>query len=132
MVERPTNNFGTKPLATTAEWPKQVGVSNRAPFLIDLWRQGASCFGLNLQRVVDTRNPGELGAFGDTSIPLTQMISVGPLYHTSGEVVDAVPDEALERAARFFAFFVHEVDIASTAQLQGAPWTARAACPATP
>jgi len=131
-VERQANNFGLKPLATTADWPKQVGVSNRAPFLIDLWRQGGMCFGLNLQRVVDRGNPGEMGAFASAAFPSTQMISAGPMYHTSGESVDAVPDESLERAARFFAFFISEVDRAPQAVLQGGGWTARSNCPATP
>jgi hypothetical protein len=131
-VERQPGNFGLKPLATTADWPKQVGVSNRAPFLIDLWRQGSMCFGLNLQRVVDRGNPGELGAFANATFPATQMISAGPMYHTSGETVDAIPDETLERAARFFAFFIHEVDGASGALLQGGAWTPRTSCPATP
>jgi hypothetical protein len=132
IVDRQPNNFGFKPLATTAEWPKAVGVSNRAPFLIDLWRQGAMCFGLNLQRVVDAGNPGELGAFRNATFPATQMISVGPVYHTSGETVDAIPDETLERAARFHAFFIQEVDRAPAALLQGGAWTPRAGCPATP
>jgi peptidase M28-like protein len=131
-VERQTNNFGLKPLAATVENPKQVGVSNRAPFLIDLWRQGAACFGLSLQRVVDPSNPGELGAFRDAPFPVTQMISAGSTYHTSGETVNSVPDEALERAARFHAFFIAEADKASTPLLRGGAWTSRAGCPATP
>jgi hypothetical protein len=131
-VERQSNNFGLKALAATTEFPKQVGVSNRAPFLIDLWRQGAACFGLNLQRVVDPSNPGELGAFRSAPFPATQMISAGPLYHTSGETVDAVPDAALERAARFHAFMIAEADKAPVALLQGGAWTNRTACPATP
>ena len=131
-VERQTNNFGLKPLAATTEFPKQVGVSNRAPFLIDLWRQGAACFGLNLQRVVDQASPGELGAFRDAPFPVTQMISAGPTYHTSGETVDAVPDEALERASRFHAFFIAEVDKAAAVLLKGGAWTNRTSCPATP
>jgi hypothetical protein len=131
-VERQTNNFGLKALAATTEFPKQVGVSNRAPFLIDLWRQGSACFGLNLQRVVDPSNPGELGAFRGAAFPATQMISAGPTYHTSGETVDAVPDAALERAARFHAFMIAEADKAPVTLLQGGAWTNRTACPAAP
>jgi hypothetical protein len=131
-VERQATNFGLKPLAATTEFPKQVGVSNRAPFLIDLWRQGAACFGLALQRVVDASNPGELGAFRDAPFPATQMISAGPTYHTSGETVDAVPAEALERAARFHAFMIAEADKAPGALLRGGTWINRSACPATP
>jgi hypothetical protein len=131
-VERQDNNFGFKTLATTAEFPKQVGVSNRAPYLIDLWRQGVTCFGLSTQRVVDTINPGELGRFAQLPVPQTQMISAGPLYHTSGETVASIPDAGLERAARFHAYLITEAANAPAALLNGAPWTPRPACPRTP
>ncbi len=97
-----SDNFGRPMVSATTEWPKTVAVSNRAPFLIDVWRQGAACFGLAVQRVVDTAPNGEPGAFRDLQgVPITQMISAGPLYHTSGETVDSAPDAGLERAARF-------------------------------
>jgi hypothetical protein len=129
-------------------------VSNRAPFLIDLWRQGAACFGLSIQRVVDTTPPGELGSFRSiqrmagfldpassgrykalrdvTDVPMTQMISAGPLYHTTGEGVDSVPPEGLERAARFYAYMIQEADRARPELLTGGAWTPRQSCPATP
>ena len=132
MVEPQDNNFGRKMLATTAEWPKQVGVSNRAPFLMDLWRQGAVCFGLNTQRIIDRRNPGELGRFAELPVAQTQMISVGPVYHTSGETVDTIPDEGLERAARFHAYLISAAAKAPAALLNGAPSPPRKTCPATP
>jgi hypothetical protein len=133
VVSKQDDNFGTQMLATTTEYPKAVAVSNRAPFLIDLWRQGAKCFGLSIQRTVDTQPPGEMGAFKNLSgTPITQMISAGPLYHTSGETLDSVPAPGLERAARFHAYLVLAADKASTALLQGAAWPPRAACPATP
>ena len=147
---RQVDNYGTQMVATTTEFPKAVAVSNRAPFLIDVWRQGAKCFGLSIQRVVDTVAPGELGAFTmiegmagrnpeiaaaklkNVAIPVTQMISAGPLYHTSGETVDAVPTPGLERAARFHAYMIQAADAAAPGLLRGASWTPRARCPATP
>lgn len=132
LVEQQDTNFGYRLVPTTAEWPKQVGVSNKAPFLVDLWRKGATCFGLALQRVVDGRNPGELGRFAELPVPQTQMISVSHLYHTSGETSDAVPAEGLERAARFFAYMVREAANAPDALLKGAPYTPTRKCPATP
>jgi hypothetical protein len=131
-VERQDNNFGYRTVATTAEFPKQVGVSNRAPYLIDLWRQGVTCFGLSTQRVVDTLNPGELLRFMDRPTPLTQMISAGPLYHTSGETVASIPDAGLERAARFHAYLITETANAPAALLNGAAWAPRPACPRIP
>lgn len=150
LTMRQGDNFGAQMVATTTEFPKAVAVSNRAPFLIDLWRQGAKCFGLSIQRVVDTVAPGELGAFTmiegmagrnpkvdaaklkNVDIPVTQMISSGPLFHTSGETVDAVPAPGLERAARFYAYMILAADAAAPRLLRGASWTPRAKCPATP
>jgi hypothetical protein len=150
LVMKQNDNYGARMVATTTEFPKAVAVSNRAPFLIDLWRQGAKCFGLSIQRVVDTAAPGELGAFTtiegmagrdpdiaaaklkNVTIPVTQMISAGPLFHTSGETVDAVPAPGLERAARFHAFMIQAADKAAASLLLGSPWTPRARCPETP
>jgi hypothetical protein len=151
VVTRQNDNFGSQVVATTTEYPKAVAVSNRAPFLIDLWRQGAKCFGLATQRTVDTLPPGEMGAFltierivgqdpnvaavglkNLTDTPITQMISAGPLYHTSGETLDAVPTPGLERAARFHAYLIKTSDKASAALLRGAAWASQPACPSTP
>ncbi len=148
------NNFGRPFVPTTTEWPMSVAVSNRAPFLIDLWRHGARCFGLSTQRVVDTTPPGELGSYNHISrmagalnpegksaysqlkdvndVPLTQMIASTVFYHTTGETVDSVPDEGLERAARFHAYLIAAADKATTAQLRGAPSTPDVNCPPTP
>ncbi len=40
-----------------------------------------------------------------------------PLYHTSGEVFEVVSTPDLERMARFMAFFVKQVDIATKEQI---------------
>ncbi|MCW2989303.1 MAG: hypothetical protein JWM24_2241, partial [Solirubrobacterales bacterium] len=87
---------------------------------------------LSMQRVVDTLNPGELLRFSDLPTPTTQMISAGPLYHTSGETVASIPDAGLERAARFHAYLIAEAANAPTALLKGAPWTPHPGCPRTP
>jgi hypothetical protein len=131
-LERPKNNFGYKTLAATTEYPMQVGVSNRAPYLIDLWKQGVTCFGLSLQRVVDSLNPGELFAFADLQTPQTQMSMAGPLYHTTGDTVSSIPEAGLERAARFHAFLISRSANASLALLRGGAWTSSSKCPATP
>jgi hypothetical protein len=41
---------------------------------------------------------------------MTQMIQSGTFYHASGDVLEAVPVEGLERAARFHAFLVERAD----------------------
>jgi len=40
-----------------------------------------------------------------------------PLYHTTGEGTDVISTPGLERIARFFAWFLKEVDKASRARI---------------
>jgi hypothetical protein len=46
---------------------------------------------------------------------MTQMIQSGTFYHSSGDVVEQVPAEGLERAARFHAYLIEQVDQAAEA-----------------
>ncbi|MHA6316619.1 M28 family peptidase [Altererythrobacter sp. CAU 1778] len=126
---RQADNFGAPLIAATGDLPKQVAVSNGAPFLIDLWRQGAQCFGLELQRRIDSELPGDLNAFADLeSVPRTQMIASGGVYHTSGDDLWSVPAAALERAARFHAFFIAAAADAPASALHGGPWSVADTC----
>lgn len=132
-VEEQNDNFGLNTIAASGDLPKQIAVNNRAPFLIDLWRQGIACFALDAQRVVDTRLPGELKGFADRpAIPQTQMIASGAVYHTSGDDLYSVSSEGLERAARFYAYFVEQVANAPADLLRGGVWKPAARCPPIP
>lgn len=125
--------FGRPQVTATTDVLKHVGVTNRAPFLIDVWKKGVDCFGLALQRDVSTSVPGELGMYRDlTNTPMTQMISSAILNHTSGESLATVPPETLERAARFHAYLIETADAAAPALLKGAAYTPTAGCPRTP
>jgi hypothetical protein len=132
-IERQNDNFGSAMIAASGDLAKQIAVNNRAPFLIDLWRQGIECFGLDAQRVVDRALPGDLNSFADLKqIPQTQMIASGGVYHTSGDDLYSVPAAALERAARFYAFFMTQAANAPVEQLRGGAWMSATKCPPTP
>lgn len=130
---REATNFTSPSVMASGDLAKQVAVSNEAPILIDLWRQGVLCFGLDVQRTVDRALPGDLNALADLdALPRTQMIASGGLYHTSGDDVWSVSEPALERAARFHAYLIAAADRASADQLRGATVPALTGCPATP
>jgi len=130
---RPDNNFGSAIIAASGDLPKQVAINNRSPFLIDLWHQGVECFGLDVQRIVDEALPGDLNAFSDRpDIAQTQMIASGGVYHTTGDDLYAIPPAALERAARFHAFFIGRVANAPVEQLRGGDFEPSSQCPPTP
>lgn len=132
-VERRNDNFGSTMVAASGDLPKQIAVNNRAPFLIELWRQGIACFGLDAQRFVDDALPGDLNGFSDLkSVTQTQMIASGGVYHTTGDDLYSVPPEALERAARFHAHLIGTAANAASALLRGAAVAPASACPPTP
>ena len=107
---RATNNIGMTWESSVAESAKAVGVTNMSPFLIDLWSKAPRCFGVVTYQAAATTVSGDLGGYRTLNAPMTQMIQSGTFYHSSGDVVEQVPAEGLERAARFHAYFVEQVD----------------------
>ena len=91
------------------ESPIVAGVTNLAPFLEQLIRQGTARYGTNFVAGPNTTASGEGGTYSRTGVPVFQTIQGPPLYHTTGEVVEMVSTPGMERMARFMAFFVKEV-----------------------
>jgi hypothetical protein len=113
QLEIETNPWKVQP----REQVMNFGVSNSAPFMIDLVKRGIDRYGFRLNPQVGTGVGGDLGGYGPTGLPRAQAIRVGPLYHTSGDVIETVSVPGLERAARFWAFLIAEVAKAPRAKL---------------
>jgi len=110
---RPNNNIGMSWETSVTESAKAVGVTNESPFLFDLWKQASRCYGVATYQSAGTTVSGDLGGYRPLGAPRTQMIQSGTFYHSSGDVYEQVPAEGLERAARFHAFFIEQVDAAN-------------------
>jgi hypothetical protein len=91
------------------EQPMSFGISNAAPFLIELGKRGVERYAFNLNPEFGTSVPGDLGGYEPLKVPRVQAIHSGPMYHTSGDVLESISVPGLERAARFYTFFVTEV-----------------------
>ena len=107
---RAPNNIGMTWETSVTEAAKAVGVTNESPFLFDLWKQASRCYGVATYQSAGTTVSGDLGGYRPLNVPMTQMIQSGTFYHASGDVLEAVPAEGLERAARFHAFFIEQAD----------------------
>jgi hypothetical protein len=112
---RATNNTGMVWETSVTESAKAVGVTNESPFLFDVWSRAPRCFGVATYQQPGTGVPGDLGGYRALNAPMTQMIQSGTFYHSSGDVVEQVPAEGLERAARFHAYLIEQVDQAAEA-----------------
>ena len=122
---RAVNNTGMVWETSVTESAKAVGVTNESPFLIDLWSRAPRCYGVATYQSAGAGVPGDLGGYRTLGVPMTQMIQSGTFYHSSGDVYEAVPAEGLERAARFHAFLIEQVDRAADALVtagKGAPY----------
>jgi len=107
---RAPDNIGMTWETSVTEAAKAVGVTNESPFLFDLWSRASRCYGVATYQSAGTTVSGDLGGYRPLSVPMTQMIQSGTFYHASGDVLEAVPAEGLERAARFHAYFLEQVD----------------------
>ena len=85
------------------------GISNLAPFLVELTDRARARYGFRLRDNYGTGVPGDLGRYEPLGIPRVQAIHAGPLYHTSGDSFETISVEGLERAARFYAYFIDGV-----------------------
>jgi hypothetical protein len=125
---RATNNTGMTWDTSVTESAKAVGVTNESPFLFDLWSRAPRCFGVATYQVPSTSVSGDLGGYRTLGVPMTQMIQSGTFYHSSGDVYEQVPAEGLERAARFHAWFIEQVDQAAETLItsgKGTPYTSK-------
>ena len=93
------------------------GITNLAPFLVDLSDRGVARYGFRIRDDYGTGVPGDLGRYASLDVPRVQAIHAGPLYHTSGDVFESVSVEGLERAARFYAYFIRNVADVSRREL---------------
>lgn len=102
------------------EQPMGFGISNQAPFLQALARRGVERYGFRLNPTFSAGVPGDLGGYAPLGVARVQAIHAGPMYHTSGDVADTISAPGLERAARFYAYFIREVSKAARADLNPA------------
>ena len=97
------------------EQPMNFGISPESPLLSDIAKRGVERYGFNLDPKFTNSVPGDLGGYAPLGVSRVQAIHSGPMYHTSGDVVETISIPGLERAARFFSFFVSEVSKAPRA-----------------
>ena len=110
---RAANNTGMVWETSVTESANAVGVTNESPLLVDLWSYAPRCFGVATYQIAGPGVSGDLGGYRALDVPMTQMIQSGTFYHSSGDVIEQVPAEGLERAARFHAYLIEQADRAA-------------------
>jgi Peptidase family M28 len=91
------------------EQPMNFGIDNSATAIIEIGKRGVERYGFNLNLPFGTSVSGDLGGYAPLGVARVQAIHSGPMYHTSGDVLETISVPGLERAARFYAYFIKEV-----------------------
>lgn len=103
--------------ADAGETPIVAGITNKAPFLEGLFEEGVQRYGPNFVAGSSTMASGEGGGYRGIDAPIVTLMQAPALYHTSGEVIEAISQPGLERMARFIAFFIKALDNAAIEQI---------------
>ena len=107
--------------ADSGEAPIVAGISNRSPFLQELFTEGVARYGTNFVSSASTMASGEGGGYRSAGVPIVTTMQAPPLYHTSGEVLEVISVPGMERMARFMVYFVKALDIAAVNQIANTP-----------
>jgi len=99
------------------EEPKNFGVSNSSPYLGNLVKAAAQRYGFVIRPEITNSVPGDLGGYAPLNVARMQGIHSGPLYHTSGDVLESLSMEGLEKAARFYAYVIEQAGKATKAEI---------------
>ena len=97
-------------IADSGEAPIVAGITNESAFLQTLFDKGVQRYGTNFVSGNSTMASGEGGGYRAAGVPIITTMQAPPLYHTSGEVAEAISVPGMERMARFMAWFVKQVD----------------------
>jgi hypothetical protein len=74
-------------------------------------------YGVNFVSDRSRMQSGETGGYAAIKGARLTIMQAPPLYHTTGETLAAISTPGLERIARFFAYFLKEVDQAPAARI---------------
>ncbi|MEQ8954672.1 MAG: M28 family peptidase [Gammaproteobacteria bacterium] len=96
--------------ADSVEAPIVVGITNQSAFLRSIFNEGVQRYGTNFMSTESTMASGEGGGYRSAGAPIVTTMQAPPLYHTNGEVLEAVSVPGMERMARFMAYFINRVD----------------------
>lgn len=99
------------------EQPMNFGIDNSSPYLHELGQRALKRYGFNLNPTFSTSVAGDLGGYASLGVARVQAIHSGPMYHTSGDVLETISVPGLERAARFYTYFVSEAAKADRAAI---------------
>ncbi|MDH3511667.1 MAG: M28 family metallopeptidase [Gammaproteobacteria bacterium] len=107
---------GTLPgqlMATTSQGERSVTISNGNQLLTSLYREGIDRYGLVVSAMMERRPNGDAFDFFRAGKIVVQILDANLWFHSSGDRLETIHQNGLERATRLYAYLLDNIDQAS-------------------
>ena len=112
---------GTVPgqlIVTTSQGKRSLAISNGNQLLLSIYQDGVDRYGLVVDAMVARRPTGDAFDFFRAGTPVVQILDANIWFHSSGDLIDSIHPNGLERATRLYAFVLNQIDQASWDELR--------------
>ncbi len=102
---------------TTGQGTRALSVSNGNPQLVSIYREAINRYGMVVDATVNRRPTGDAFDFFRAGLPVVQIIDANLWFHSSGDRIETIDRDGLERAVRLYAEVLERIDQATAAEL---------------
>jgi hypothetical protein len=111
---------GTVPgqlMATTSQGERSVTISNGNKVLMSIYQDGIDRYGLVVGAMMERRPNGDAFDFFRAGKIVVQILDANLWFHSSGDRLETIHKNGLERATRLYAYLVDHIDQVSRDEL---------------
>lgn len=104
---------GTLPgqlMATTSQGERSVAISNGNKILTSIYQDGIDRYGLVVGAMMERRPNGDAFDFFRDGKIVVQILDANLWFHSSGDRLETIHSNGLERATRLYAFLLDNID----------------------
>jgi len=111
---------GTLPgqlMATTSQGERTVAISNGNKVLTSIYQEGIDRYGLVVGAMMERRPNGDAFDFFRAGQIVVQILDANLWFHSSGDRLETIHGNGLERATRLYAYLLDNIDQVSRDEL---------------
>jgi hypothetical protein len=111
---------GTLPgqlIATTSQGERSVTISNGNKLLVSIYQEGIDRYGLVVGAMMERRPNGDAFDFFRAGKIVVQILDANLWFHSSGDRLETIHKNGLERATRLYAYLLDNIDQVSLDEL---------------
>jgi hypothetical protein len=97
-------------MVTTSQGERSVTISNGNPQLMSIYKEGIDRYGLVVGARMERRPNGDAFDFFRAGKIVVQILDANLWFHSSGDRLETIHENGLERATRLYAYLLDNID----------------------